>query len=53
MFTSSYRPKEIISFMIKTLKSTVSTNDRKRRGDVSQGPQHNGICPICDLRRKR
>lgn len=53
MFSSSYRPKEIISFMIKTLKSTIATDDCKRRSDVSQCPQHNGICPICYLGRKR
>lgn len=52
MFTSSYRPKEIVSFVIETLKSTVSTDDGKGGGNVSQCPQYNGICPICHLRRE-
>lgn len=53
MFCSSYRPKEIISFMIKTLQSTISTNNGKRGGNVSQCSQHNCIGPICNLRRTK
>lgn len=51
-FSSSYRPKEIISFMVKTLQSTIAPDDCKRGGNVSQRPQHNGIRPVCHLRRK-
>ena len=53
MLCSSYRPKEIISFMIKTLQSTISTNNGKRRGDVPQCSQHNCIGPISNLRGKK
>lgn len=49
----SYRPKEIISFVIKTLQSTISTNNGKRRRNVSQCSQHNCIGPICNLRRTK
>lgn len=53
MFCSSYRPKEVISFMIETLQSTISTNNCKRRWNVSQCPQHNCIGSICYLRKKK
>lgn len=53
MFCSSYRPKEVISFMIETLQSTISTNNCKRRWNVSQCPQHNCIGSICNLRKKK